>query len=415
VSAISSRDEWRAGWPVVIAAAIGVGVGLSSLWTFSFGVLVKPMIATLGWTRGQATGSHLCIALATMLGAPLVGVAVDRFGPRRVALWGIPVAALGYASLATIGRGLIAFYALSFVVGVLAVATGPIVWTRVVSGWFTINRGFALACTLVGTGLFALLGPPAVTWLVARAGWREAFVALAALMASSWISTYFWLRERPLSSSLATSMAFGLTLRQALRARRFWVIAAGLLLASVGSTAMVAHLVPMLTDRGVSPKGAAWVLSTLGLAVVTGRLLAGRCLDRFPTGWVCAVLMVGAACGCALMLNFDGVHLEIPVAAAILVGLAAGGEIDLIAFLAAKYFGLSAYGRIAGVLYACFALGAGSAPVLAGVLFDRYGNYQRALEVVAVAFAASAVLLGSLGGHVSRAARGAVEAGAPPA
>jgi cyanate permease len=97
------------------------------------------------------------------------------------------------------------------------------------------------------------------------------------------------------------------------------------------------------------------------------------------------------------MPSFDGEHLGIPVVVALLVGVAAGSEVDLVAYLAAKYYGLAAYGKIYGVLFGVFALGAGSAPALAGFMFDASGNYQRALTVLALAFAGSAALLGSLG------------------
>jgi len=395
-------EEWRRGWSVVLAAAVGVGVGLSSLITYSFGVLVKPITASLGWTRAEANGMHFFIALSTMIAAPLVGILVDRFGPRRVALVGIPVAALAYASLSTIGANLVFFYALSFGVGLLAVATGPIVWTRAVNGVFRLHRGLALA----GTGIFALLGPPMVTEVARQFGWRMAFLFLGGLMSLSWLSTLVWFddRRQPLAACAVTptpaaarNLATGLTLREALRSGRFWVIAGGLFLASIGVTAMVAHLVPMLTDRGVAPAAAAWVASALGLSVVGGRLLTGWSLDHFPTGWVCAAIMLSAAGGSLLMLGFDGEHLRVPVVAAILVGIAAGGEVDLVAYLAAKFFGLHAYGKVYGVLYACFAIGAGTSPVIAGLIFDASGNYQRALPLLALAFAGSALLLGSLG------------------
>jgi len=401
--ALAPGMEWSQGWSVVVAAAIGVGVGLSSLITYSFGILVKPITATLGWTRAEANGMHFFIALATTIAAPLVGILVDRFGPRRVALVGIPVAALGYASLSRIGPDLALFYTLAFIVGFLAVATGPIVWTRAVNGWFHAHRGLALAATLAGTGIFALLGPPAITEVSDQLGWRSAFLALGGLMSLSWFSTLVWFKDRgrtrvtsrvPKETKRAGP---ALTLAQALRSKRFWAIAGGLFLASIGVTAMIAHLVPMLTDRGITPAAAAWVASTLGLSVLGGRLLTGWSLDHFATGWVCAAIMIGAAGGCLLMLQFDGRHLLVPVITVILVGLAAGGEVDLVAYLAAKFFGLSSYGKVYGVLYACFAIGAGISPVLAGYLFDESGNYRRALPLLAVAFAGSALLLGSLG------------------
>lgn len=403
-AAASGDDEWRRAWPVVLGAAVGVGLGLSSIHTYSFGVLVKPISEGLGWTRGQVTGMHMFLALASVIGAPLVGAVMDRVGPRRVALFGIPVAALAYSCFSTIGASVPLYYAMTFAIGLLAVATGPIVWTRAVNGWFSKSRGFALACVLTGTGVYALVGPAIVTRIAAEQGWRIAFVSLAMLMIVPWITTLFLFREPPAtahpakagSAGVSTAVS-GLTLRDALATRRFWIIGLGLLAGSLGITAMLAHLVPMLTDKGVAPAQAAWVASAFGLAVVGGRLGAGWLLDRFPTGWICATVMSLAALACLLMLTFDGSSLAVPVMVAVLVGLAGGTEVDLVAYLAARYFGLASYGKIYGLLFACFSLGAGTAPALAGVMFDRSGHYDGALMLFAVTFTASAVLLGSLG------------------
>ena len=283
-------------------------------------------------------------------------------------------------------------------------ATGPIVWTRAVNGWFRQSRGLALACVLTGTGIYALIGPPVVTRIAAQQGWRTAFVALGLLMVVPWITTLLLFREPaearagadPARPAARPSFA-GLSLREALRSRRFWIIGLGLLFGGVGITAMLAHLVPMLTDKGIAPAQAAWVASTFGLAVVGGRLGAGWLLDRYPTGWICATVMALAALACLLMLGFDGRSLAIPVTVAVLVGLAGGTEVDLVAYLAAKYFGLRAYGKIYGVFFACFSIGAGTAPALAGVMFDRSGHYQDALLLFAITFSLAAILLGSLG------------------
>jgi predicted MFS family arabinose efflux permease len=405
MTAATAGEEWRRAWPVVVGAAIGVGLGLSSIHTYSFGVLVKPISESLGWSRGEVTGMHVFIALASVIGAPLVGAVMDRVGARRVALFGIPVAALAYSGFATIGASVPLYYAMTFAIGLLAVATGPIVWTRAISGWFRQARGLALACVLTGTGIYALIGPPVVTWIATEYGWRTAFLSLAAMMTIPWVTTLLLFREPgeartgSLDPSRAAARAAlaGLSLHAALRQRRFWIIGLGLLCGGVGITAMLAHLVPMLTDKGIAPAEAAWVASTFGLAVVAGRLGAGWLLDRYPTGWICAAVMSLAALACLLMLTFDGRSLAIPVTVAVLVGLAGGTEVDLVAYLAAKYFGLASYGKIYGVFFACFSIGAGTAPALAGVMFDRSGHYQGALSLFVVTFTLAAILLGSLG------------------
>jgi hypothetical protein len=80
----------------------------------------------------------------------------------------------------------------------------------------------------------------------------------------------------------------------------------------------------------------------------------------------------------------------------LLIGLAAGAEVDLLAFLTSRRFGLAAYGRIYGCQLALFSLGAGLAPILMGAAHDRFGSYGGALNIDAVVILIGAVLVGTL-------------------
>ena len=86
---------------------------------------------------------------------------------------------------------------------------------------------------------------------------------------------------------------------------------------------------------------------------------------------------------------------------AILIGLAAGAEVDLLAYLVGRYFGLKSYGKIYGVMLSAFALGGGLGPVLTGMAYDAEGNYALALYAGIGVFLAGAILLGMLGKYPS--------------
>jgi shikimate kinase len=80
-----------------------------------------------------------------------------------------------------------------------------------------------------------------------------------------------------------------------------------------------------------------------------------------------------------------------------LIGFAAGAELDLMSFLAARYFGMRHYGAIYALLYAALAVCSGTAPALFALVQDRSGSYDAAFAGAAVLFALSAFLVLALG------------------
>ena len=85
------------------------------------------------------------------------------------------------------------------------------------------------------------------------------------------------------------------------------------------------------------------------------------------------------------------------LAAAVSLGLALGCEMDMIGFLATRYFGLRRFGELYGYLFAVLAAGSALGPLLMGVAFDRFGSYNPLLAVFVVALALAAGLVSRLG------------------
>ena len=80
-----------------------------------------------------------------------------------------------------------------------------------------------------------------------------------------------------------------------------------------------------------------------------------------------------------------------------MIGLAAGAELDMLAFMTARYFGMKNYGAIYGVQFGFFAVGSGFAPAIFGAVFDNVGGYGPILLISAVCFVVGSVLLLLLG------------------
>lgn len=151
---------------------------------------------------------------------------------------------------------------------------------------------------------------------------------------------------------------------------------------------MIVHLVPMLTDAGLTPARAGAAASLMGVAIILGRAFTGVIVDRVFAPRVAMAAFILAACGCGL-LAWGGSPWA--AAAGCLVGLAMGAEIDLISYFVARYFGLASYGSIYGWLYALFMIGTSIGPLIAGAAFDRAGNYDSAVTILGASLATAAV------------------------
>jgi len=164
-----------------------------------------------------------------------------------------------------------------------------------------------------------------------------------------------------------------------------------LFLASVGQNAVITHLSALLTDRGISPSGAALAASAMGAAVILGRLASGWLLDRYFAPLVSFWLLVIAAAGVFLLADARSVGLG--VIAAMMVGAGMGGEADVTPYLLARYFGLRSFGTLYGFTWTAYALAGAIGPVVMGRVFDATASYFTIIVDLAVLTLAAGALM----------------------
>jgi len=392
--------EFRRGWPVLVAAALGTACGASPIPFNSVGPFIKPLAAEFGWGRGDIQLALFWFTAAVVLTVPFIGGLADRIGVRKVAIGTLALFGVTYAALAFTPASLFAFYLLWMLMGALGAGSTPVTWTRAVNAWFVHNRGLALALTLMGTGVTAAFLPSLATWLIEQYGWRKAFVGIALLPLVVALPVAIWLFREPQASDDpaldAPASRVGATVGEALRDYRFWVIAGSILCVAIGVGGSITNLQPLLMDRGFQPQEAAKIAGVIGASVIVGRLLAGFLIDRYWAPLVTLPMLALPALACFLLAQPE-VSALAAILSAMLIGLAAGAETDLVAFLTARYFGLAHYGRLYGLQYAVFGFASGVSPFLFGKVFDVTGSYRPILYVAAVLFVTGAVALLTLG------------------
>jgi MFS family permease len=406
----SAAAEFRRGWRPLLASSLGNGAGLSGLAFYTFGVFVVPLVTAFGWQRGDVSTAASFLIFGTAITAPIVGGLIDRLGARRVGLTSMALLGVGYVALTQIEHAPMigAFYAAWLTLSLIGGGTTPVVWTRTVNVWFDRGRGLALGLALAGSGLAGIFAPRLITGAIDRWGWQGGYLALAAFILFIALPLIAWLFDdqprmsgaaaaegAPAAPASATALP-GLTLEQSLRGSAFWKIAIGFFFVSAAIAGLIINLVPLLIDRGLDKFEAADIAGIMGIAVLLGRIGIGWLLDRLSGPLVARVLLALCAIGC-FALAFPGTPTWVIALCVVSLGLAAAAEVDLVAYLSSRYFGMRAYGRIYGFQLSAFYVGAALGPLAIGQSFNRTGSYELALQAAAAALLFGAIVIGTLG------------------
>jgi MFS family permease len=389
----SKSQEFKRGWSVLLACFVGIGVSLVSLIYYSGGIWVKPWQEEFGWTRAEIGLGQGLGTVAIVLGAPLAGALIDRYGLRRMASLSLILYGLGIYLISTMSGGLWMFYVMFFLMSLAALPSTPLGFTRAVNAWFDQNRGLALGISLTSTGVGGFLIPKLLTPYVAVHGWRSGFVVLATMVLVAVPIVYLLVRNEPdivdAQDNATPEDQEGISLRAASKMRSFWMLAVIFFFIAVAVLGLIPSFIPLLQDAGMDAAQAGGLAAYLGLSVVVGRLATGWLIDRIFAPYVLFGVFVFVALGC-LALGLGGVSYAL--LGAIALGLAVGAEVDLIGYFTAKYYGMKHYGSIYGVMYSIFSLGAIISPVVAGAIWDHHGNYNLALYLAAGLVATAAVM-----------------------
>ncbi len=401
--ALTAQGEFQRGWKILLASSMGIAAGLSGIAFYTFGVFIVPLTEAFGWTRGQVSTAASFLIVGTAFTAPIVGTIIDRYGARAVGLLSTLLLAAGYFALTQLNGSIWMFYAAWLTIALVGGGTTPVVWTRAINIWFERGRGLALGLTLAGSGMTGIFGPLFVTVVIGAYGWQAGYVGVGALILLVVIPVLFFLfrerlpdREMGSEAASAAHELRGFTLQESLRSVPFWIIAGGFFLVSAVVAGLLINVVPILIDRGLTDVEAAGIAGTLGIAVVIGRVGIGWLIDRVRAPLVARVLLAFTAVGCGL-LTLAGTPTWVAVVSVMSMGLAAAAEVDLLAYLTARYFGMKSYGKVYGWQISSFYLGATFGPVLVGQAYDYFGSYLQVLYTSAAALLFGAIVVGSLG------------------
>lgn len=389
-------------WWVVVGAVVGLFVCNGPVLGFTFGVFLKPIMTDTGWQRGSVSFALSVGGIFSAIAVPVLGRMMDRWSIRQVALPGIVLYALCLGLVGFSPRVFWVFTVMFALAEMTSAIQTPLGYAKAISAWFDRRRGLALGVAMAGVGLGGSVIPQLANFLVERIGWRGAYASLALLtLIIAFPAVALWIREPQPGegewrATLATASLPGLSSREAARRLRFWLLAGVFFLVAVAINGTVAHVIPLLTDRGFSRDAATAIFGLFGLATLAGRLFAGYLVDRIFAPYVASAFFLAPIAGFVFLTSAAG---PLPAVGVVLFGLGLGTEIDLIAFLVSRYFGQRAFGELYGYFFMVFGLGSSIGRALGGYVFDLTGSYNAAFAGAAVLLAAAVILVNRLGAY----------------
>ncbi|MBK8665475.1 MAG: MFS transporter [Burkholderiales bacterium] len=276
----SPREEFKQGWRVLLAAALGTTCSAAAFATASLTFLVPSLDKEMGWGRQDVSTAASIFLLGLMVFAPVAGRLCDRLGARAIALPSIALTVLALVFLSTMTTSLPLFYAGYFFLAIGGAGANFVIYSRVVASRFDAMRGLALGTVIASTGITIALVPFLVVWASDLYGWRAAYVGLALFSGAAVLIVYPWLREAKVPRPDVGSSLQGMTFPEVRKTRRFWAMAVALLLMSPVITGAHFHFIPLYSEKGLSREGGQVAMAFFGVTMVFARPLIGFLLDK---------------------------------------------------------------------------------------------------------------------------------------
>lgn len=412
------------GWLIIAIAFASMALAVNARTSFS--LVYPPILDEFGWDRADTAGAFSFGFLVSAALSPLLGRAMERFGPVPVMEAGALASGFGML-LASQASSLWEFYlSLGLLVGLGSVCLGYTGHGLFLSAWFERRRGLAISIAYAGAGAGSILLLPVMQELIDTAGWRHACLTLGVLILVVLVPLNLLVRRRPSDLGLQpdgdpvqvrglpgarrtrsvdpawTSVEWTLSL--AIRTRRFWWIALGYASALFVWYAVQVHQTRYLLEVGFEATVAAWALGVVSLAGVPGQIALGWLSDRVGRELVWAIGCAGFVVCCLLLIALAHWPVLPLLGLMVLVqGIIGYGVTSVFGAIPADVFEGPHYGPIFGTLSLIAITGGALGPWLTGLIHDAAGSYLPAFAMGAVVSALAAFA-------IWRAAPGAVRA-----
>ena len=388
------RQIYR-GYPIAIVVFLSTGLSVG-MTQYAFGEFAGPLKEQFGWSQTQLNLS-LAFSFISGLCAPFVGTLSDRIGIRPVMFGSILIIAIGFLMRPFITE-LWHWYLFSALVYTGFPGATVLPGGKMVGLWFPRTRGRMMGAVMAGNNFGGITMPPLAAAIIVVFNWQTAYVVFGVIMGALAVMALFVIveDEKKVESEMkrtgrgdqaqisrAAAQA-GVTLKQALRNRNFWLVTVGLVAATFTYQGVLTQLRQHFEESGFTPAMATTAVSTIAGMGIFSKLAFGRASEKI-TARIATILSIGLQMvGVLIIAQVDATHLL--WLGIFVFGLGFGGLGALALLVVQEMFGMKEFGGIMGIMQVGMIASGTGAPMMAGAIHDSSGSFDSAFLIVAAIF-----------------------------
>jgi MFS family permease len=397
------------GWWILLACFI-ISIITGAVTFFGFTAFFDPLVKEFGWSYTQVSFALSLRGMEMSLLSPVVGFLVDRYGSRRLALWGVITVGIGFIML-SFTRTLWMFYASIILIAFGGGGCTGVVLMHVIANWFQSKIGLALGILASGFGASGIL-IPVIVWLIDVFGWRTAVLILGAGTWLIGIPLVFVIRNTPEECGLnpdgrkmdplpaarsekGDTGANHIPFADALKSRAFLFLALTEAIRMMAVAAVITHIMPYLNVLQIPRSTAGLIAAGVSVISILGRLGFGWLADFFDKPNTLAISLGMMSLGMFSLFYVD--IWWIMILFLFLFPIGHGGGTSVRGAILGEYFGRAVFGRLIGLVMGAGAIGAMIGPTLTGFIFDTTGSYYAAWIGLGITSCFSVVLMLNIG------------------
>lgn len=399
------------GWYIVAACAL-ISLYVGGVVNFAFTAVFAPLNQQFGWNYAQISLASSIRSLELGLLSAVVGLLVDRLGPRKLLLSGVVLIFFGYLLFSRVSSLAMFYASFALISAGMGACTGTVVFTPI-THWFRRKSAVAIGIVTSGFALGGLL-VPVVTELIGSFDWRTAMLIVGAGTLVICLPLGLVVRRRPEDYGYLPDgdtaprtdaeeaalpehlIETNVTVWRALRERAFWHITLSSMCLSFVVGALVAHVMPYLGSVGVDRSTASLIALLLPVVSIGGRLSGGSLTRRIGNHATYTASFLLATGG---LLFFSYVSAsDFWLVIGFIAAFSLGWGFNVIARIALlrQHFGTESFGAVLGFSSAVMMIGNMSGPPVAGWSYDTFGTYHGAwLAFAGIVFAGMLLALTS--------------------
>jgi len=381
------RDRLFFGWWIVIAGGLINAVGIGIFYQ-GFTVFFLPLKRELALSSAAVSLVYGASRFEGGVEGPLVGYLIDKFGPKKLIIFGTTFAGIGYFLFAGINSFLMFFlvYVLVIAMGASAGFVHPV--STVINNWFIRRRGTAFGINSAAGSFGGMILVPVLSYITLTYSWRIAAVFAGSIILAVGLPGALLMHRSPEERGLQPnggshqnkisekpnlkSYEADFTVKEAIRTYTFWLLSLCISFRILVTVALSAHMIPILVWKGMNEAGAAYLVSLYAFLTIVGMLVMGWLGDRFPKPLLCCFCLVGTSI-CLLwpVLSTSKAMLLMPP-----IGLAISmSTIPLNWSLIGDFFGRRCYATLRGITTVGVGIATFVSPIFAGWVFDLTESY----------------------------------------